>query len=174
MEEMWVRGIFFYQVLKYIQEHKGKSIYDLMGAKIEDYRADKKYDFGEFCDLLARADMVAGEDNTGFVSQMSKETMEGEAKWKMLFRRMDPRNIFTSTKRQEGRHNVANFQTLEERDGFVEIEMRMLGSKASHQILWADFYKGRLEGILSLMGKRGTVKIERGKEGVFFYLIKWK
>ena len=60
-----------------------------------------------------------------------------------------------------------------EEDGHVKLEMKMMGSKAAHQILWADFYKGRLEGILSLMGRKGTVRIERGKEGVFFYLIEW-
>ena len=175
MDEMWVRGIFFYQVLRYIRDNKGQDAYDLMGSKTEDYRADKKYDFVDFCDLLARADMVAGNSDNGFISKMSMETMMREASWKVLFRRMDPRTVFTSTQRQEGRHLVAEFSIAEESDKRVKLEMKMWTKNAAHQILWADFYKGRLEGIFNLMGRKGSVTMQRGPEnGIFFYVIEWQ
>ncbi len=175
MEESWVRGIFFYQVLNYVRTEKGQSAYELLGMDIGEIRADKKYDFEEFADLLAKVDMMIGDGDPGFICAMSRATMIGEASWKVLFRRMHPRNIFSTTTKQAGRHNLADFKTLGSDDNHVRLSMTMWTDNAAHRILWADFYKGRLEGILSLMGRKGTIRIEReSNNGEFIYVIEWE
>jgi uncharacterized protein (TIGR02265 family) len=174
MRETWVRGIFFRQVLDYIKHHRGLTSYELLGMEISDFRPEEKYPFARFGELLSKVRLISpGEDDC--VAKMSRDLMNREASWKSLFRRMDPKNVFTSTQRQEGRHQLADYEPAEASDGQVVIRMKMWSENRDHQDLWAEFYRGRLEGILDLMGRKGSVKLVRefGDGGAFTYTISW-
>ena len=173
MRESWVRGIFFRQVLEYIKKNRGQTSYELLGRIIDDYVPEEKYGFDDFCELLGKVKLISPNEEE-YISRISRDTMTQEATWKNLFRRMDPTSVFTSTKRQDGRHLTADYEPLEIKAGHIQLKMRMWAEKREHQDLWAEFYRGRLEGILELMGRTGTVKMVRefGDAG-FTYTIEW-
>ena len=173
MREMWVRGIFFQQVLNYIRKTRGQTSYELLGKDIDKYKIEEKYDFREFGELLAKIKLITRNDDD-YIARISRDTMSEEASWKNLFRRMDPASVFASTQRQDGRHQVADYQPIETTPGQVVLRMKMWAEDREHQDLWAEFYRGRLEGILELMGRKGTVKLTRefGDAG-FTYTITW-
>ena len=174
MKEMWVRGIFFKQVLDYIAKNRGKTSFDLLGMKPEDYRVEERYDFDIFCQLLAKIDLMTGEDNGVYISKIARETMTEEARWKVQFRKLDPKSIFMTTKRQEGRHQIADFEPTFNREGHVSIKMTMWTQDKAYQELWANFYKGRLEGVMELMGRKGSVDlIKEFSDDVYTYEIHW-
>lgn len=173
MQEAWVRGIFFLQVLDYIKKHRGHTTYELLGRNAEDYKIEEKYDFRDFGELLSRIKVIVPNE-VDYIARIAKETMMEEAAWKNLFRRMDPANVFASTQRQDGRHRLADYETLEVAKGRVVLRMRMWTENHEHQDLWAEFYRGRLEGILELMGRKGTIKLIRefGDAG-YTFTITW-
>ena len=175
MVEMWVRGIFFIQVLEYIQKNSSQTSYELLGMNPDDYRAEERYDFEIFCKLLAKIELMAREDNGSYISKIARDTMTKEARWKVQFRRLDPKSVFMTTKRQEGRHQIADFEPELLDDGHVSIKMTMWTRDKAYQNLWANFYKGRLEGVMELMGRKGTVElVKEFSEGVYTYDINWK
>lgn len=173
MREAWVRGIFFLQVLGYVRKHRGQTTYELLGKDLESYRAEEKYDFNDFMELLSRIKMVVMKEED-YITRIARETMAEEAVWKNLFRRMDPANVFASTQRQDGRQKLADYEPLDVQKGRVVLRMRVWTDNREHQDLWAEFYRGRLEGILELMGRKGSVKLVRefGEAG-HTYTITW-
>ncbi len=175
MREMWVRGIFFTQVLDYIQKNRGQTSFDLLGMKPEDFRIEERYDFDIFCKLLAKIDLMASQDNGSYISKIARDTMTEEARWKVQFRKLDPKSIFMTTKRQEGRHQIADFEPELIDSSHVSIKMTMWTQDKAYQDLWANFYKGRLEGVMELMGRKGIVElIKEFGEGVYSYEITWE
>lgn len=175
MVEMWVRGIFFKQVLDYIQENKSQTSFDLLDMSPDDFRVEERYDFEVFCQLLAKIDVMANEDNGSYITKIARDTMTKEAIWKVQFRKLDPKNVFMTTKRQEGRHQIADFEPIYHGQGCVSIKMNMWTQDKAFQNLWANFYRGRLEGVLELMGRKGEVKLIREfGEGAFTYDITWE
>ncbi len=174
MRESWVRGIFFRQVLDYLMHHLSKTSFELLGMGVSDFKPEEKYDFALFGDLLYKVKLVATSDDD-YIAKVSRDLMNREVKWKSLFVRMDPKNVFTSTKRQEGRQQVADYEPGEATDGRAVIRMKMWTDNRAHQDLWAEFYRGRLEGILDLMGRKGSVKLVRefGDGGIFTFTINW-
>nr|QOV09130.1 hypothetical protein HULAa36F11_00013 [uncultured Thermoplasmata archaeon] len=173
MRESWVRGIFFRQVLEYIKKNRGQTSYELLGRKIDNYIAEEKYEFDEFCELLAKVKLISPNEDE-YIAKIARETMTEEATWKNLFRRMDPTTVFASTKRQDGRHLTADYEPTNITHGNVQLKMKMWTEKREHQDLWADFYRGRLEGILELMGRTGTVRMVREfGNSEFTYTIEW-
>jgi len=174
MEEMWVRGIFFKQVLDFIQKNRGKTSFELLGMKQDDYRVEDRYDFELFCQLLAKVDLMASEDNGRYISNMARDTMTKEARWKMQFRKLDPKSVLMTTKRQEGRHQIADFEAEDHGGNHVSIGMKLWTKDKAYQDLWANFYKGRLEGVLELMGRKGSVDmIKEFGDGIYTYDITW-
>ncbi|MDO9538018.1 MAG: hypothetical protein Q7J68_06835 [Thermoplasmata archaeon] len=173
MREMWVRGIFFTQVLEYVKSDLGRTSYELLGKKEENYTPEEKYPFEDFADLLEKIKLIAyGKDD--YIAKIARDCMTKEASWKAMFRRMDPANVFSSTQRQEGRQQVADYEALDIAKGHVVIQMAMWTDNRSHQDVWSEFYRGRLVGILELMGRKGTVKLTRefGNDS-FTYTIEW-
>jgi hypothetical protein len=173
MRELWVRGIFFRQVLDYIKNDRGHTSFEVLEKKSEDYTAEEKYSFDEFMELLARIKLItANEDD--YVARISRDTMMMEATWKNLFRRMDPVNVFASTKRQDGRHQTGDYEPILLEKGHVMLRMKLWTENRDHQELWTDFYRGRLEGILGLIGRNGTVKVTKEfGNGGYTYDIEW-
>ncbi|MBA3046006.1 MAG: hypothetical protein KKH41_06200 [Candidatus Thermoplasmatota archaeon] len=173
MRDMWVRGIFYRQVLKYIKQRRGQTSYDLLGMDIDKYKIEEKYDFEDFMTLLSKIKLItSGEED--YIAKISRETMTEEATWKNLFRRMDPTSVFASTQRQDGRHQLADYKPVIVADGHVVIKMNMWTDNLEHQNLWAEFYQGRLEGILELMGRKGSVKqVREFGNGIFTYTVEW-
>jgi uncharacterized protein (TIGR02265 family) len=173
MREMWVRGIFFQQVLNYIKQKRGHTSYELLGMDIEKYIIEEKYNFEDFMELLSKIKVITSSEED-YIARIARETMTEEATWKNLFRRMDPASVFTSTQRQNGRHQLADYEPVNVANGHVSLRMSMWTDNREHQQLWAEFYKGRLEGILELMGRKGSVKIIREfGNGAFTYSIEW-
>jgi uncharacterized protein (TIGR02265 family) len=173
MRDMWVRGIFFRQVLDYIRQKRGQMSYELLGREIDNYTIEEKYEFTDFAELLSKIKLItSGEED--YIARIARETMTEEATWKALFRRLDPASIFTSTQRQDGRHRLADYEPINVANGHVSLRMNMWTDNRDHQDLWAEFYRGRLEGILELMGRKGTVKMVREfGNGGFTYTIRW-
>ena len=174
MRESWVRGIFFKQVLDYIKRTRGETSLEMLNIKPEKYRIEERYDFEEFCKLLAKIDLMSAHDDGNYISKVARETMTEEATWKIQFRRMDPKNLLMSMKRQEGRHQIADFEATSNGGNLVLIKMSMWSGSRPHQDLWAHFYRGRLEGVLELMGRKGEVKMfKEFEDGVYTYEISW-
>lgn len=175
MVEMWVRGIFFKQVLDYIQNNRSQTSFDLLNMSQDDFKVEERYGFEIFCQLLAKIDVMASEENGSYITKIARETMTQEARWKVQFRKLDPKNVFMTTTRQEGRQNLADYEPIYHGQGSVSIKMNMWTKDKAFQDLWANFYKGRLEGVLGLMGRKGEVKLIREfGEGLFTYDISWE
>jgi len=173
MKEMWVRGIFFRQVLDYIRQKRGKMSYELLERDIEKYTIEEKYEFQDFAELLSKIKLISPSEED-YIARIARETMTDEATWKSLFRRLDPASVFTSTQRQDGRHQLADYEPVNVASGHVLLRMNMWTDNRDHQDLWAEFYRGRLEGILELMGRKGSVKLVREfGNGGFTYTINW-
>jgi hypothetical protein len=173
MREMWVRGILFRQVLGYIKKNRSQTSYELLDRNLEEYKIEEKYDFTDFAELLSKIKMIASGEND-YIARISRETMLEEASWKGLFRRMAPASVFSSTQRQEGRQQLADYEPEEISNNQVIIHMKMWTDIRDHQDMWAEFYRGRLEGILELMGRKGSVKMVREfGAGGFTYTIRW-
>lgn len=173
MREMWVRGILFRQVLGYVRKNRGQTSFELLDRAIEDYRIEEKYPFEDFAEMLSKVKMITSGDDD-FIARISRETMMEEATWKGIFRRMAPASVFSSTQRQEGRQQLADYEPEEISNNKAIIRMKMWTDVRDHQDLWAEFYRGRLEGILELMGRKGSVKLTREfGDGGHTYSITW-
>ena len=116
---------------------------------------------------------MAGSDNSDYVTSIARDTMSDEAKWKVQFRKLDPKSVFMATERQRTRHNLADFRTKDNGDKQVIITMDMWTDVKAYQDLWASFYKGRLNGVLELMGRKGSVKMLKGRDGKYTYEVSW-
>jgi len=173
MRDMWVRGIFFKQVLDHIKKHRGQSALDALNMDPGSYRIEERYDFEDFAKLLAQVEVMAGPENSDFVSSIARDTMSDEARWKVQFRKLDPKSVFMATERQRTRHNLADFETQENGSNHVVIKMSMWTDVKAYQDLWASYYKGRLEGVLKLMGRNGTVSMLKGHNGEYTYEVSW-
>jgi len=174
MPEQWIRGNFFQQTLEYVKRVKGPSGLEAVGKTPEDYKAEHQYDFVEFCELLIKIKKELDDQEGNIITRIARETMTSDTRWQVMFRRLDPKDIFSSTKRQASRHQIGEFVPVISKKGHVTLRMTLWSENEEHQDLWAKFYKGRLEGILELTGHKGTVEVEGGwKAGSFTYVIEW-
>ncbi|MCK4266798.1 MAG: hypothetical protein KAX31_05915 [Thermoplasmata archaeon] len=173
MPEMWIHGKFFRQTLEFMLRKRGKQGLKELGQHPDDYLPERKYEFEEFCQLLIRINETVADGEPSFFPRIAREMLTKDTRWQMLFRRLDPKDVLTSMKRQEGQYQVSSFEPEEVQDNHVTLRMSMWGGQPEHQEIWAEFYKGRLEGILELTGHKGTVEVVGEGKGEYLYTIDW-
>jgi len=172
MSENWVRGDVFMQVLGYVKKKRGNAGLAVTSGK-KKYNTEQTYGFPEFCDLLYSVKM-AFQENGDFIITMARETMIDDPRWRLLFQRLSPMEVFTSTQRQEGRHQVGVMTTEATDDNTVIIVLELDEGTEEQQDIWSEFNIGRLEGILKLTGREGTVKPERSEgPGSYAFTVNW-
>ncbi len=174
MPETWVRGNFFQQALDYVKRRRGMDGLDMIGVYHDQYLPEQRYPFVDFCTLLSIIYTTIGDGTYSDVSKLGKDILINDDRWRLLFKDKDPKDVFTTTKRQEDRYMVGDFDVKSVEHRKITLTMTMWSGKKEHQEIWAEFYKGRLEGVLELTGYEGTVGVKKGKKGIYNYTIKWE
>ena len=169
---MWIRGNFFIQALEYVKRKRGpKGLADI-GRRPDEYISGHKYDFEEFCELVVMINNTVEDGKPSFFPKIARDMMIADPRWPVLFRNMDPKEVFINTNRQEGQYEVGSFEPEDVQDRRITMKMKMWGGEPHHQDMWAQFYKGRLGGILELTGHDGTVEVA-GEGGQYLFTIEW-
>jgi uncharacterized protein (TIGR02265 family) len=175
MAETWVRGNFFMQALDHVKRKWGQTGLDKINECHENYLPERTYPFEDFCALLSKISSALGEDTISDYSKLGGDMVRNDERWRQMFRGMDPRGVFSTTKRQDGRYQVAFIEVESDDVGEVRLNMRIDIGKKELQDMWAEFYKGRLEAVLELTGYKGFVEMARGKKGgAYSYIITWE
>ena len=174
MSEMWVRGNFFQQALDYVKGKWGQDGLDQIGEAHENYQPEKTYPFENFCELLLKISNVLGEHTSTDFSKLGGDMVKNDQRWPLMFKGQDPKDVFSTTKRQDDRYQVGTFELDSVKSNEVKLTMKIKVGKQEHQDLWVEFYKGRLAGVLELTGYEGSVEVKKGKKGVYRYTIKWE
>ncbi len=172
MAEMWIRGNFFQQALDYVKRKRGQQGLDIIRVIPEKYLPEQTYSFEEFCELLTKITKLMGHGDLSDFSKLAADMVRTDERWRLMFKGGDPKEIFSSTKRQSDRYQVGDFKTKKAENGKVVLFMELWAGKKEHQDIWAEFYKGRLEGVLELTGRTGTVEVKKKKKG-YEYTILW-
>jgi|GEM_PF-2458738 len=174
MAETWVRGNFFMQALDHVKRKWGQVGLDRIKESHDSYLPERTYPFEQFCELLSKISERLGEDTISDYSKLGGDMVRNDERWKLMFKGQDPREVFTTTKRQDGRYRVAVIEVESDDVGEVRLNMRVDVGEKGQQEMWAEFYKGRLEAVLELTGYRGEVELGKSKEtGSYSYIITW-
>ncbi len=175
MAEMWIRGNFFQQALDHVNRRWGQAGLDKIGESHDNYLPEQTYPFENFCELLLKISNVLGEHSITDFSKLGGDMVRADERWKLMFKGQNPKEVFSTTKRQDDRYQVGNFELESAKDSEVKLTMKLKVGKKEHRGLWVEFYKGRLAGVLELTGHTGTVKVNPKKaKGAYQYTIMWE
>ena len=105
---------------------------------------------------LAKIDVRIGGDRSFSIDQLGHEIMTEDMRWQVIFRASNPGDIFTTTKRQEAQYKGG--EVISRLAGDNHVEVTMVGWPGEK--IWFEFYRGRLQGVLELTGKKGTVDMK--------------
>ncbi len=173
MSEAMVKGDLILKVLDHVSNKRGKGSLDKIGVDPAGYLIEKWYPISDFLSLISKIDDAFGDGSEGIASRIGHDIMKFDFRWQMLFKGKDPKDIFTSTKRQDGQYRGGRFEASAIGDKKVTIILR----EWPNDMIWYEFYKGRLQAVLELTGNTGDVDItciELDDEPTCTYEITWE
>ncbi len=175
MSEAMVKGDLILKVLEHVSNKRGKDSLVKIGVDPSGYLIEKWYPISDFLSLISKIDDAYGDGDgsKAIASRIGYEIMKFDFRWQMLFRGKDPKDVFTSTKRQDGQYRGGRFEASATEDKKVTIILR----EWPNDMVWYEFYKGRLQAVLELTGNTGIVDItciELDDEPTCTYDIIWE
>ena len=173
MKDSWVKGNIFQITLEQVGKRWGSAGIQKLGANEQQYLPEKGYPAADFYALLSKICELAEEE--GFICRLAENTIKGDQRWVVKFKGINPIDLFNGFKYQGERYQVGDFDVLDAEEGKVSLKMSLWTDDEMGAGLWAEYYKGRIQGALDLTGRMGTVILTRtGKKNEFLYEISWK
>lgn len=176
MKKAQIRGELFQQVVDYIHKKWGSDGLDLLGLDLDKFKPDKWYDLEDFCELLDRLYRELGVDDPKQPFKIGKWMVTGNPRWATVFNGKDPGDVFTSNKNQELEYVVGEFKGIHSKGNEISIHSTIWTTNHRHLELWSEFYRGRMQGVLDLTGRKGIVEKVTDmmeKEAICTYIISW-
>lgn len=175
MEKSRVKGDVFLRVISYVIKKWGKMGLAKISVNPDSFKAEIWYSLKDFTILLQNIKDNLAETNES-IPNLGRSTIVDDERWKWTFKDMDPEEVFSSTSRQNAQYQVGEMSVVESSPGFVRMKLELWVEDEAQCGLWAEFYRGRLQGVLDLTGSTGNVEQkacnEDGKRGVI-YAIFW-
>ncbi|MCK4757020.1 MAG: hypothetical protein KAS67_01065 [Thermoplasmata archaeon] len=172
MRDTWVKGNIFQLTLQQVNKRWGTVGIQKLGTSEQQYLPEKGYPAADFYALLSKIRELAEEE--GFICRLAEYTIKGDQRWVVKFKGMDPKELFNGFKYQGERYQVGDFDIQDAQEGRVTLKMSLWTDDEKGAGLWAEYYKGRIQGALDLTGRVGTVILTRsGKKNEFLYNISW-
>ena len=176
MENARVRGELFQEVVEYIHKKWGTDGLKVLGVDLEQYLPDAWYDLEEFCELLDGLFGKMGIKDPNEPFKIGKWMVTRNARWAAVFKGKNPDEVFSSNKNQQLEYVVGEFKGIHSSIREVSIHSTIWTTDKRHLDLWCEFYRGRLQGVLDLTGRRGevgTVSEMLEEEATCTYRITW-
>ena len=173
MEEAMAKGELFHNVLAIVVVKWGKESLEKLKISTSQYESSKWYSIGDFCIMLTEIKENLGEGETQAIYDIAYEMINNNFRWRTIFPGRDPVFVFLSTKRQDTQYRGGQFMAAVVGQNHIQLTM----SGWSHDPIWYDFYRGRLQSVLDLTGHKGTVELSV-LEGVettkYTYDVNWE
>ena len=175
MEKPRVKGDVFLRVSAYIVKKWGKAGLARVNMSPDQYKPETWYPLNDFISLLLaiKANLAESEDS---ISNIARDTITSDDRWTWAFKDKNPEVVFSSTARQDALYKMGEFNVLETSPGFMRLKMALWENTDEKRDVFAEFYKGRLLGVLDLTGFKGNVEqkycTEEGCKNVV-YAIFW-
>jgi hypothetical protein len=177
MDEAKVKGFMFQKSLEYVRKKLGKKVFEELGYNPEQFQPEKWYSFTDFCLLLARIDYMLSDYYTDNTFKLGYDMMSNDERWVNLFKGKDPREIFSTYKRQDAHVQIGEFITESVEEGRIKVKMELWTEDADHSRYWSEYYHGNFKAILDITGKKGTVGLHRDPKGqfnIYYYDVIWE
>lgn len=177
MDEAKVKGFMFQKSLEYVKKKLGKKVFTELGYDPGQFQPEKWYPFSDFCLLLARIDYMLSDYYTDNTFKIGYDMMFNDERWQTLFKDKDPKDIFTSYKRQDAHVQVGEFETESVEAGRIKVKMSVQSEDPDHARYWSEYYHGNFKAILDITGKKGTVgliKDPKGGYNIYIYDVIWE
>jgi hypothetical protein len=133
---------------------------DRVSVGMGEYLPEGWYPFGDFCRLLSRIHNDLGKGDPVHIFRMGKRTVIDDDRWRNLFQNKNPKEVFTTTRRQEAQYDVGDFIVKSVKEGHITIRASLWDCEETEAALWSEFYRGRISGILELTGRDGKVEMD--------------
>jgi len=176
MEKATVKGELFVNAIAYIHKKWGADGLDTMGFLEDQFKPDTWYGLDEFCQLLDSLYKFLHVTDPTEPFKIGKWIVTSNMRWAAVFQGKDPGDVFTSNQKQKKAYNVGEFRGVHQIGKEVSIHSTIWTDNKRHLDLWAEFYRGRLTGVLELTGRCGqvtTVAEMLEKEAMVTYKITW-
>ncbi len=148
-----------------------------VGGNPDDYIPLRKYPLEDFLSLLENICVNLGNRDHSHPYKLGHGMIMHDFRWSNIFKGMDPKDIFCSTKHQDTEYCVGHFEIGPISDGEIVITMDMDISKKMWIDLWCNFYYGRIKGVFELTGHQGDVTMDinpKDSDHTCIYKILWK
>ena len=165
MDESKVKGFMFERALNYIKKKLGTNALDDLGMAPVQFLQERWYPLSDFCSVLAHIDYQLSDYHTENVYKLGLDMIIVDPRWAHLFRGKDPKEVFTSTLRQDDSFKVGDFETVSIDEGRIKLKMHLLTDDPDHIRLWQEYYRGCLDGILLHIGKNGHSEVLKDPDG---------
>jgi hypothetical protein len=176
MEKARIRGELFQQVMDYIHKKWGSDGLEMLGMEIDHFKPDAWYDLDEFCELMDSLYTTLGISDPKEPFRIGKWMVTSNPRWVAVFKGKDPGDVFTGSKNQELEYVVGEFKGIHSKGNEISIHSTIWTTNNRHLELWSEFYRGRMQGVLDLTGRRGMVTKVADmleKEATCTYGITW-
>ncbi len=167
-----VKGDLIQRVLAFVMIVWGDEGLEKIKRNPDQFEKNDWFPISEFTSLLKDIDEILDEGVSPAIYQMAHTMMRNDFKFRTIFKNKDPKYVFMTTKRQETLIKGGRYLAKAVDDHHVRIEM----SGWSDDPRWYEFYRGRLQGVLELTGREGTIEMTSANSSngqVYFYDIKW-
>ena len=176
MIEPKVKGNFFERVLQFVKKKLGPKGLEEMGVTPGDHNIDQWYPYSEFCEILRSSQDLFPDLHPTTIFKIGHFTMARDERWQTMFKGQEPKDIFSTNKRQDALFMVGRFLVEKVEDNMVQVRMTLWSNEEEHNHLWAEYYWGVMSGVLDLSGTEGEVTMDVDDEGdrkAWVYRVLW-
>jgi hypothetical protein len=165
MIEPKVKGNFFQRIHNYIKKKLGGGGLLKIGVGSEEIKMEQWYSYDAFCELLKKSEELLPDHHPSTVFRLGHYTMAEDERWQTMFKGQDPKDTFSTNKRQDALFMVGRFLVERVEDNLVQVRMTLWSNKADDNDLWAEYYWGVMQGVLDMTGTEGKITMDVEKEG---------
>lgn len=168
------KGELFQETISYIKEKYGQRGSSSLGVDEREFIPVKWYPFSEYCSLLFDIYRELMDGDMDKIYRMGYEMITKDERWRSVFEKREPREVLSSTKRQEEQYRLGDIQLIEDDEDEIILEFMMNLQEDLCMELWSESYRGRLAGVLELTGHDGSVELDMDLERrVSVYTVEW-
>ena len=171
-----MKGNFFERILQFVKKKLGPKGLEEIGITPGDHNVEQWYPYPEFCQILATTKDLFPDLHPSGLFRIGHFTMAKDERWQTMFKGQEPKETFSTNKRQDALFMVGRFLVEKVEDEMVQVRMTLWSKEEADNELWAEYYWGVMSGVLDLTGTEGKITKDMEKDGekkVWIYRVMW-
>ncbi|MDD5238836.1 MAG: hypothetical protein PHH61_00030 [Candidatus Nanoarchaeia archaeon] len=177
IKEPKVKGILFLHAILFAKKRMGEDSIEKLGVAGKRYDMERWYPYSDFCGILDKMLQMIPDKKTKLAYKVGHDVFFGDVRWLPMFKGKDPKEVFSTNKRQDNLFLVGRFEMVSVENGLVLVKMTLWSKDGKSNEVWAQYYHGMLQGIMDLAGRSGQVRMEEKSEDderAWFFRMTWQ